>query len=80
MSILNAYFFPNRKYDGLYSRISPVNSFRVVFNTFFGGSLELLPDRNYFSTWNDPYLFIDVTDRALSPDGRNDLATSARSN
>jgi hypothetical protein len=77
MSILNAYLFPDRKYDGLYSRISPVNSFRVVFNAFFGGNLQLLPDRNYFSTWNDPYLFIDVTDRALSPDGPNDLSTSA---
>ena len=80
MSILNAYFFPDRKYDGLYSRISPVNSFRVVFNTFFGGNLELLPDRSYFSTWTEPYLFIDVTDRVVSPDGPNDLSTSTLSN
>lgn len=76
MSILNAYLFPERKYDGLYSRISPVNSFRVVFNTFFGGQLELLPDRSYFSTWTEPYLFIDVTDRIASPDGPNDRSTS----
>ncbi len=41
MSILNAYYFPDRKYDGLYSRISPVNSFRVIFNQrFFGGNID----------------------------------------
>jgi hypothetical protein len=62
MSILNAYCFPERKYAALYDSISPVNSFRVVFNTFFGASLELLPDRSFFSTWADPYNFIDVTE------------------
>ena len=55
MSILNAYYFPGQKYDGLYSGISPVNSFRVVLNTYFGSNLELLPDRSFFSTWPEPY-------------------------
>jgi hypothetical protein len=62
MSILNAYYFPQRKYGALYPGISPVNSFRVVLNTFFGAHLKLLPDRSFFSTWADPYHFIDVTD------------------
>jgi hypothetical protein len=62
MSILNAYYFPDRRYQGLYQDISPVNSFRVVFNTFFGAKLPLLPDKSFFSTWSDPYQFIDVTD------------------
>ena len=61
MSILNAYFFPGRNYQGLYPEITPVNTFRVVLNTFFGADLELLPDRNYFSTWSAPYQFVDVT-------------------
>ncbi|MGP0068545.1 MAG: hypothetical protein ACLQGP_33715 [Isosphaeraceae bacterium] len=61
MSILNAYYFPDQNYGGLYQEISPVNSFRVVLNTFFGAELDLLPDKNYFSTWADPYAFIDVT-------------------
>src|SRR5262249_9273928 len=51
MSILNAYHFPGLRYEGLYDAISPVNSFRVVLNTFFGARLPLLPDRSYFSTW-----------------------------
>jgi hypothetical protein len=61
MTILNAYYFPGQRYDDLYQRISPVNSFRVVLHTFFGASLELLPDKSYFSTWPEPYHFIDVT-------------------
>ena len=61
MSILNAYFFPGRSYQELYPEITPVNTFRVVLNTFFGADLELLPDKNYFSTWSEPYQFVDVT-------------------
>jgi hypothetical protein len=68
MSILNAYYFPGQRYEQLYDRISPVNSFRVVLNTFFGGRLELLPDRSYYSTWPEPYKFHDVTDLVRSPD------------
>jgi hypothetical protein len=64
MPILNAYLFPDRKYERLYQQITPVNSFRVVLDTFFGASLELLPDRSYFSTWTHPYDFVDVTDKA----------------
>jgi hypothetical protein len=62
MSILNAYYFPDRKYQGLYPEITPVNSFRVILNTFFGARLDLVPDRNYFSTWSEPFRFEDVTE------------------
>src|SRR5262249_36637362 len=36
MSILNAYYFPDGRYEGLYDSISPVNSFRVMLNSYFG--------------------------------------------
>ena len=65
-AILNAYYFPNQKYDLLYPSVSPVNSFRIVFNTFFDGDFELLPDENYFIPHARPYDFIDVTDRVKS--------------
>jgi hypothetical protein len=61
MSILNAYYFPGGRYEGLYDTITAVNSFRVVLNTFFGGRLDLLPDQSFFSTWGHPYTFMDVT-------------------
>ncbi|MHC5537918.1 hypothetical protein ACYOEI_06770 [Singulisphaera rosea] len=70
MSILNAYYFPEKKYDRLYDRISPVNSFRVLFNTVFAAELPLLPDRCFFSTWIEPFNFIDVTDRVITPVGK----------
>lgn len=64
MSILNAYYFSDQKYDNLYKSITPVNSFRVIFNQYFNASLPILKDNNYFSTWSAPYQFIDVTDKA----------------
>jgi hypothetical protein len=61
-SILNAYYFGGRKSSLLYPSISPVNTFRVVLNEFFGTKLDLLPDRSFFSLWLTPYTFEDVTD------------------
>ena len=52
-SILNAYYFPNQDYEGLYKTITPVNSFRIVFNRYFGFSYELLPDQAFYSKYDD---------------------------
>ena len=62
-AILNAYYFPGQNYDLLYPSVSPVNSFRIVQNTFFDGNYELLPDQNYFIPHARPYDFVDVTGR-----------------
>ena len=43
--ILNAYYFPNRDYGGLSDDIKPVNSYRVLINTYFGTQFPKLPDR-----------------------------------
>lgn len=61
-SILNAYYFPDQEYELLYPSISPVNSFRVLFNHFFGTDFNLLPDRHYYSSWSFPFEFIEVID------------------
>jgi hypothetical protein len=70
MSILNAYYFPDGDYAELYPDITPVNTFRVILNTYFGAGLELLPDVSYFSVYGRPYEFINVTEAAISPDGQ----------
>lgn len=67
MSILNAYYFPDENYQALYPEITPVNSFRVVLNAHFDAGLPLLPDRNYFSTWSEPFRFMEVTDKVRPP-------------
>jgi len=64
MGILNAYYLPNVDTSLLYPSITPVNSFRVVFNLYFGADFELLPDKGYaFHSGRYPYKFIDVTDK-----------------
>ena len=63
--ILNAYYFPDQDYALLYPSISPVNSFRVVFDQFFDVDYAPLPDRHYYSPWSFPFDFVEVTDLSL---------------
>lgn len=63
-SILNAYYFPDKNYDDLYPTITPVNTFRIVFNRYFGGDFALLDDKNYYAGWFSPYAYHDVSDQA----------------
>ena len=56
MGILNAYLFPGAA-QVVEDDLSPVNSFRVLFNTLFGTSFVRLPDISYFSTYPAPYDF-----------------------
>lgn len=63
MAILNAYYLPGAETDLLYPGISPVNSFRVILNTYFNTDLELLEDDHFFSLWNRPYDHINVNGR-----------------
>ena len=56
MRNLNAYYSP-RAESKLYPSISPVNSFRVIFDAYFGQDLPLLPDRSYYSEPVPPYDF-----------------------
>jgi len=60
--ILNAYYFYDQNYGSLYPQITPVNTFRVIFNQYFGTDYELLDDRSFYSTWNKPYQLTEVTD------------------
>jgi hypothetical protein len=64
-SILNAILLPGHAEDLLYDSITPVNSFRVILNQFFGYNLLLLQDRSYFATYSRPFDFIDVTDKLV---------------
>jgi hypothetical protein len=61
MSIFNAYYLPGGKTNRLYPEITPVNTFRVVFDAYFDTRLGLLEDKNYYSIWERPYEMFDVT-------------------
>jgi hypothetical protein len=62
MAILNAYYLPLGGDELLYENISPVNTFRVIFNYYFDEELDLLIDESYFSSYSLPYEFIPVKD------------------
>ena len=64
MRILNAYYLPGVDTSVLYPSITPVNSFRLVFDLYFGTNLGLLPDVSYTGVdYGHPYKFLDVTDK-----------------
>jgi hypothetical protein len=46
---LLAYYLPGNGSAKLYPTISPVNSFRLIFDEYFGGNYPLLPDQTYVS-------------------------------
>lgn len=60
-SILNAYYLPEGADALLSPDITPVNSFRVVLNAYFGTNLELLPGNTYFTSPRPGGAFIDIT-------------------
>lgn len=60
--IFNAYYLPSGGNELLYESITPVNTFRLVFDFYFGTNYGLLEDKSYYSTYNRPFDFINVTD------------------
>ena len=48
MTIFNAYYLPGGGNEVLYNSITPVNTFRLIFNFYFGTNYKLLEDRSYF--------------------------------
>lgn len=58
----NAYYFPERDYGLLYESITPVNSFRIVFNLYFDTDYELLKDESYYSSRDKFYLVSPESD------------------
>lgn len=62
LATLNAYYLPPGSEQNLYPTISPVNSFRVIFNSYFGGHLDLLKDQGCDSPRKNPYHCAAVVD------------------
>jgi len=64
-SILNALYLQDSKgRAAFYDSLSPVNTFRLIFDAYFGGELGVLDDRSFFSTLNEEnrtVSFIEVT-------------------
>ena len=63
MRIFSAYYMPGNRTENLYDSISPVNTFRVIFNTYFNTTYPPLADDSFYSDLTTPYLFTNVTKR-----------------
>jgi len=61
LPILNALYLPGGGAARLYPEISPVNTFRVILDFYFGERLPLLPDEHYVSHYERPYQFERVS-------------------
>jgi hypothetical protein len=66
MSIFNAYYFPNNDSKLLYDNVTPVNSFRIIFDSYFQTNYGLLEDKIFFSTPEKPFTLIEITDLILN--------------
>ncbi len=53
MEILNAYYLPDDGDKNLYPTITPVNTFRLILDTYFGENYGLLEDKSYYSMGAD---------------------------
>ncbi|HTX92047.1 MAG TPA: sulfatase-like hydrolase/transferase [Anaerolineales bacterium] len=56
MTILNAYYLPGAQAP-LYPTISPVNTFRLILDSYFGQNYPLLNDVSWYSPTNREYAF-----------------------
>lgn len=63
--IFNAYYLPDVNRNLLYETITPVNTFRLIFNLYFSANYELLEDNVYTVEWDRVYFKKFVL---LSPD------------
>jgi hypothetical protein len=62
--ILNAMYLPGADVDGLYPSITPVNTFRLIFNLYFDTQYPLLPDKCYaYADLKHLYQFLEVTEQ-----------------
>jgi hypothetical protein len=61
IKIFNAYHLPNFDQSQFYPSITPVNSFRLIFNHYFDTDFELLEDKSYISEGpSRPYNFVET--------------------
>jgi hypothetical protein len=58
---LAAYLLPQAPEHVMPVDASAVNAFRSIFNHYFNAPLDRLPSHHYFSEYNSPYAFTEVT-------------------
>lgn len=65
--ILNLCSIPGVDAARLSPTMTPINTFRIVADAVFGTGRGLLPDRNFYSSYQTPYRMIEVTSDLADP-------------
>ncbi len=62
--VLNALYLPGLDKRSLHPHLTPVNTFRIVFNHYFKTNLEILPDEQYaHEDDHHPYRLFSITEK-----------------
>lgn len=79
-STLSAVLLPKKNARELKKNFSPVNIFRFILNEYFNTAYQLLPPKSYYSTWEKPFNFQDITDalKAIAETWDGQRAPSSR--
>ncbi|MDP6824210.1 MAG: hypothetical protein QF554_13070, partial [Dehalococcoidia bacterium] len=64
--ILNAILVPEHCRDAPYPTLSPVNTFRLIFDSCLGSSIGLVDDTTYWGGWGDVFIELDAEGTAIS--------------
>ena len=67
MSTFSAYYLPGIEKNLSYDVTTPVNTFRIIFNSYFNTDYDLLENKIYLIDDYGPEYFIDVTDILIPP-------------
>ena len=67
MSILSAYYLPGVEENLSDDVTTSVNTFRMIFNSYFNTDYDLLENKIYVNDENNPDYWIDVADVLTSP-------------
>ena len=64
-SILNVFLVPENEDEIFYETITPVNTFRILFNYYFKVDYNILEDKMYIAEQEEPWNFIEKTELIL---------------
>ena len=78
MTILNAYYVPEKMRAKLNAQITPVNSFRLLFDECFGEYFSMLPEKNMIGWYGDKLNLRDVTSVLHPPPAEADTAIAQK--
>ncbi|MFZ2152764.1 MAG: hypothetical protein WAV41_01770 [Microgenomates group bacterium] len=59
--ILYAILLPDKNYQHFSPVITPVNTYRILFNQYFGENNTILPNKTYYTNYDKMYGFSDIT-------------------